>query len=60
MLPALNVQCAAAAAFLMGIALHVLASHGITYPPDVANGMTGFVAILIAHICDMATGDTKK
>lgn len=54
--PAANVQAAAAAGLLVTGLEHVLSAHGITLTPDVANGMTAFAAVLVAHVWDMVTG----
>lgn len=54
--PAANVQAAAAAGLLVTGLEHVLSLHGITLTPDVANGMTAFAAVMVAHLWDVMTG----
>ena len=54
--PAANVQAAAVAGLLITVLEDVLSRHGVTLSPDIANGLTAFAAILVAHLWDMLTG----
>lgn len=58
--PATNIQAAAVAGFITTLILHVCAANGIVIPPDVADALPGVLALLVAHISDMVTGDNKK
>lgn len=54
-----NVQLAAIAAFLAACVEHAFVSYGYTLPPDISTGLPGFIAIVVAHIYDVVTGDNK-
>lgn len=56
LIPAANVQAAAAAGLLVTDLEHVLSLHGITLSSDVANGLAAFAAVLVAHVWDIITG----
>lgn len=55
--PAANVQAAALAGVIITVLEDVLARHGVTLTPDVANGLTAFAAVLVAHVWDVITGE---
>lgn len=54
--PAANVQAAAIAGIIVTTLEDVLSRHGITLSPDIANGLTAFAAVLVAHAWDVITG----
>lgn len=54
--PAQNVQAAIVAGALVTAAQHALSAYGYTLSPDVANGLTAFVTVLVAHVWDVCTG----
>lgn len=58
--PAANVQAAAAAGLIITLLEDVLSRHGVTLSPDIANGLTAFAAVMVAHVWDMLTGDNVK
>ncbi len=55
--PAANVQAAALAGLIITVLEDLLARHGVTLTPDVANGLTAFAAVLVAHVWDVITGE---
>lgn len=57
--PASNIQAATVAAFLAVCVLHICAANNIIIPPDIADALPGVLAIVVAHIYDLATGDNK-
>jgi hypothetical protein len=54
-----NVQWAAIATFIAACIEHGFAAYGYTLPPDIAAGLPGFIAIVVAHIYDVRTGDNQ-
>lgn len=57
--PASNIQAATLAGFIAVLIEHVCTANGIIIPPDVSDALPGVLAILTAHIWDMATGENK-
>lgn len=55
--PAANIQAAAAAALIITVLEDILSRHGVTLSPDIANGLTAFAAVLVAHVWDVITGE---
>jgi hypothetical protein len=58
--PANNVSAAMAAAVLSPIVLHIFSAYGIMLPDDAANALPGLLAVLVAYIWDLATGENDK
>lgn len=60
MIPATNIQAAAIAGLVVTLIEHVCAANGINIPSDVSDALPGLLALIVAHIADMITGDNKK
>lgn len=58
--PAGNIQAAAVAGFIVTLVLHVCAANDIVIPPDVADALSGLLAVIVAHVYDMCTGGNVK
>lgn len=56
LLPAQNIQAAAVAGVIMTTLQHALSTYGYSLSPDVANGLTALVTVLVAHAWDVLTG----
>lgn len=54
-----NVQAAAIAAVIAPIILHVFSAYGMSLPPDAAAALPGAIAVIVAHVWDVATGENK-
>lgn len=54
-----NVQLAAVAAFLATLIEWAFSSYGHPLPPTVADGLPGFLAVVVAHGYDVLTGENK-
>lgn len=57
--PATNVQVAAIAGFIAVLVEHICKANAIIIPDDVSTAMPGAIAVLVAHIWDVCTGDNK-
>lgn len=58
--PATNVQVAAVAGFIAVLVEHLCEANGIVIPPDVSSALPGVLAVIVAHVWDMATGGNAK
>jgi uncharacterized membrane protein len=57
--PANNIQLAAVAGFTALLVEHLCQANGITIPTDIADALPGVMAILVAHLYDLFTGENK-
>lgn len=57
-MPATNVIFALIAGILSTLALRLASSLGYDAPEDVANALPGAIALLVAHLWDIHTGQT--
>ena len=58
--PSNNIIFAFLAGFDTTLLLHFCASYGYTPSPDIAAALPAAIALLMAHIWDIVTGDNKK
>lgn len=55
LVPAANIQAAYVAGLAMIGLQHALSAYGYSLPPDIANGLSAFVTVLVAHAWDVLT-----
>ena len=58
--PASNVQAATVAAFLSALIEHVCTQYGYAMSPDMEASLPAVIAIVVAHLWDMFTGENSK
>lgn len=57
--PATNIQIATVAGFISVVIVHICKAYGVDMPDDLSAGLPAVVAVLVAHLWDLAQGTNK-